>query len=182
MIINGKALVRVMKEAKKYGGYRVYMDGAYTVIRGGAWMVRCVTKSLPPTVFGQVAADLMQWPENGECWYVRKGEAQKELSADTEELLKGMDTATGVPLRRTPLTLYCQELWQTLPGMEIVAFDPELTNICTEMKPEYITKADGGNAARWIGCVSSVWVCPISRESTRELQVAHLEELAWVEE
>lgn len=181
MIIDGKALVRALKSAKKNGGYRVYVDGAYTVIYTGFWVVQCVTKRLPPNVFGRLAEDLMQWPESGECWYVTKKEVQKELADETQGILERLTKAIGKPLRRTPLTLRGWELWQTYPAMEIVAFDPELTAICTEKKPEYIATVDGERAARWIGGVSNVWAFPLERDMMNEQQRMHLEQLQWVE-
>lgn len=180
MIINGKAMVRAMKSAKKNGGYRVYVDGPYTVVYTGFWMVRCVTKRLPPNVFGRLAEDLMQWPESGECWHVTKGEVQKELANDTLGILDRLTTAKGTPLRRTPLDIKGWELWQTLPGMEIVAFDPALTALSTEWKPEYITTELNEKAARWIGGASAVWAFPVARELVADRDLRHLEQLQWV--
>lgn len=182
MILNGKALVRAMKEAKKHGGYRVFVDGAYTVIYCWHWGVRCLTKQLPPNVFGKVAEDLMQWPESGECWFVTRKEVQKELSDTTEDILKRLAEAGGMPLRKTPLDLKGWELWQTIPGMKIVAFDPALTALCTEYKPEYITTTENENVARWLGCVSTVWAFPLSDGMISEQQLRHLEQLQWAEE
>lgn len=182
MIINGKALVKALKEAKKYGGYRVYVDGACTVVYTGYWAVRCVTKRMPPNVFGRLAEDLMQWPENGECWYVTKGEAQKELTVNTLEIMGRLMRANGTPLRRTPLDIKGWELWQTTRELEMVAFDPALTALCTEQKPEYITTDAGEKVARWMGGVSTVWAFPLGEGLINGQALRFLEQMQWVEE
>lgn len=79
MVINEKALTRLMKEAYKASGYTVAMGqlesgGTYLLIATQLWAVEIERKNVPGSVIGLIAEHLKDIPTIGEAFQVKKGE------------------------------------------------------------------------------------------------------------
>lgn len=183
MIINEKALIRAMKEAKKAGGYHCHVEDKKTVLHSGGWYVRCLTAMLPRKVLALLVEHMGELPQNGDTWYIAKGEAQKEIGDIMATMTERLEKALYLgELRKTPLTYNGIELWQNCDSTDILGFAPALTGLSVVTEPEIRKTANDLLVMVNSGEVSAVYVAPVAFGPDKTAAMSHLEGMVWVTE
>lgn len=95
MIVNEKGLVKAMKEAYRYGGYKVAAIGMesnpYLMINNGFWAVEIELENMPRKALGLIAEHVGKIPAIGEAYQVKKGEVQTVIYATAVSPIQDLD-------------------------------------------------------------------------------------------
>ena len=106
MIINDKALVKMMNFAKKNGGYRIAMtkgDPAWIYIAGRNWYVGVRWDKLSAKVIGILTEHLGKYINPGDAWHILKKGFQEEYYEDVTEPIFDLNTTARAVMRNDPL-------------------------------------------------------------------------------
>lgn len=138
MIINEKALVRLMKAAQKCGGYRVAMTEGLTpwiYILGHGWTIGAQRDKLPRKVLALLVEHMGEMPYPGMASKILRDTVQEEFfevvtepifSANVDGQHNWLDSKMAI--RPTPLTWRATQVWQRGDG-KIFLVDPDLIDI-----------------------------------------------------
>lgn len=137
MIINEKGLVRAMKEAYRYGGYKVagigMEDNPYLMINNRFWAVEIEMENMPRKALGLLAEHVGKIPAIGEAYQVKKGEVQTVIYATAVSPIHDLDEQAmedDLPkVCETSLTWNGANIWQRADNMEIVLINPDFEDI-----------------------------------------------------
>ncbi|MBQ5642291.1 MAG: hypothetical protein IIV13_00845 [Bacteroidaceae bacterium] len=186
MIIDDKALMKLMKEAKKSFGYHVAVfrsagntKNIIIAADTGRWAVVMEQKNAPRKVLGLIVEHMGTLPSIGECYLVRKKDAQSEMP----EIVTGMlsDIAdTEKPqllIAGTPLYYGGYQLWQRTEDMRIFKVDPELCNLL--ILPTNEAKIIGNSMIKAEDLESRGYITVNHDEDSRNVWLEHLSQIEW---
>lgn len=159
MVINEKALLSLMREAYKSGGYTVAVNDYRHIIIGGTWAVEINSDNMPRDVIGLLAVHMGYLPEADSAYKITKTkEGPNVQSMIYEEAIKpieAMDSNTvAVGVTKTALTLDGSNVWQQNIGLAVHLVSPDLEALIRKKDEVKLL----GNAFRAWGEISRVWV------------------------
>lgn len=138
MIINDKALVRLMKYAQKNGGYRIAMtkgDPEWIYIAGPDWYVGAQLDKLPPKVLGELVTQLKGLLHPGQACQIFKKTIQDEYFDsvtipifELDEARKTMQKNDQVRVTPTPMDWRDRRVCRREDG-EILLLNPLILDV-----------------------------------------------------
>lgn len=143
MIINDKALAKLMNHAKKNGGYRVAMtkgEPAWIYITYRNWYVGAQWDKLSAKIKGILAEHLGQYIQPGEAWHILKKSFQEEFYENVIEHIFELNTAVktaGTKLsypmvKPTPIMWRDTLVYRKTDG-ELLLMDPALMDMAAQL-------------------------------------------------
>ena len=132
-MLDEKGVVAALKEAWRKSGYRfVYSNGILSV-RAEGWGIQGALENVPAKVLGLIAEHFGSFPEDGDAFELKKGAAEQSVMYDQEagywEGIRQLLDADKTPMRQTPLTYNCYEIWQEQRELRTRPVDPGKTRI-----------------------------------------------------
>lgn len=167
--MNDKALVRLMKEAYKGGGVKVwraewdYQD--LLLISTGYWAMAMPMDQTPGKVLGLLGEWLRRMPLIGEAYLLRhKAEPERlEVQHDTMPRLLGQkdELAFSVDLKPTSFFVGSAQALQRRDNRQMIFFTSELLELAEGMLHTGAAREDG-LLAMWYHPDRdiTVWICP----------------------
>lgn len=141
MIINDKALVKLMNFAKKNGGYRFAMtegDPAWIYITAPGWYVGIQMDKVSGKVLGTLTEHLKRSPKPGDACLILKKTVQDEYYDVITEPIFSMDEAgrtsqknNEMRVRPTPMIWRDDQVCQRGDG-EILLMDPAIMELVVQ--------------------------------------------------
>lgn len=167
--MNDKALVRLMKEAYKGGGVKVwrtewrYID--LLVISTGFWAMAMPMEQAPGKVLGLLGEWLRRLPLIGEAYLLRSKLEPEPLAPTVEvmmELLDGTDEGRfAVDLKPTPFYVGDKRALQRRDNRQMLFFTAELLELADGFLHTGAALEDGGLAQwRQADADVKVWIWP----------------------
>lgn len=185
MIIDDKALIKRMKEAKKSFGYHVAVSrgvgnkNIIIVADNKRWAVVMEQKNAPRKVLGLIAEHMGMLPDPGESYLVRKKDAQLEMSEIVSGML-GNITDTEKPqlmIAGTPLYYGGYQLWQRKEDLRIFKVNPELSDLL--ILPTNEAKIIGNSMIKAEDLESRGYIAVNNDEDSRNVWLEHLSQIEW---
>lgn len=185
MIIDDKALMRLMKEAKKSFGYHIAVRGTgntkniIIATDTGHWAVVMQQKNAPRKVLGLIAEHMGMLPDPGESYLVRKKDAQLEMSEIVSGML-GNITDTEKPqlmIAGTPLYYGGYQLWQRKEDLRIFKVNPELSDLL--ILPTNEAKIIGNSMIKAEDLESRGYIAVNNDEDSHNVWLEHLSQIEW---
>lgn len=186
MIIEDKALMKLMKEAKKSFGYHVAVrrgagntKNIIIAADTGRWAVVMEQKNAPRKVLGLIAEHMGMLPDPGESYLVRKKDAQSEMSEIVTGMLSDI-TDTDKPqllIAGTPLYYGGYQLWQRQEDLRIFKVDPELADLL--ILPTNEAKIIGNSMIKAEDLESRGYIAVDNDEDNRNVWLEHLSQIEW---
>lgn len=188
MVINGKALVREMKEAFKRNGYTVICDPrGTTVICCGFWAVEIDNADVPRQALSLMALHMGFLPEEGDAYKIIKGKDEPIVQTqiyesavapiralDTEAVL---DTTSASVMEKTILTYDGCNVWQNASeDKSVLLVNPALEGIMARKRDSIVHRA--GNALCLKGEVSKAYIMRVDCDKQKP-QMDHLADIRW---
>ncbi len=141
MVIREKALLGLMKEAYKTGGYTIAVNNFRHIIIGGTWAVEIDSKNLPRDAIGLLAVHMGYLPVSGEAYKITKTKGgpyvQNMIYEDAMAIVESM---TGCPvavhITKTTLTLEGCNVWQQNIGTAVHLIRPDLEDLFRKKEDE----------------------------------------------
>ena len=186
MIIDDKALMKLMKEAKKSFGYHVAVSRSagntkniIIAADNKRWAVVMEPKNAPRKVLGLIVEHMGTLPAPGECYFVRKKDAQLEMSEIVTDMLSDI-TDTDKPLLQiagTHLHYGAYQLWQRKEDMRIFKVDPELSDLL--ILPTNEAKIIGNSMIKAEDLESRGYIAVDNDKDAHNVQMEHLSQIEW---
>ena len=166
MIINEKALLRLMKACQKSGGYWVAMtegSPAWIYIHGTNWYVGVQRDKLPRKALALLVEHMGEMPYPGVACKILKDVVQDEFYELVTEPIFSMNadgrnnwTNPKMHLRPTPLTWRETKVWQRGDG-KILLMNPDLMDLAIHF---YTYPTAAGSAIFFDGGIEQVYIVP----------------------
>lgn len=141
MIINDKALVKMMNFAKKNGGYRIAMtkgEPAWIYLAGHNWYVGVQWDKLSAKVKGIMTEHLGKYIQPGDAWHILKKGFQEEYYEDVTEPIFDLNTSAkavmkneSLRVRPTPIMWREDMLYRREDG-KLLLLDPALMDMAVQ--------------------------------------------------
>lgn len=125
MAINEKKLLASLRAAYKDHGYQVRKYGGYLELRTTGYTLQILEQYVPRKLLGLLVEHIGKLPEG--AWECRKGEPASELNIDAAG--DPITARTGVPGRRTPLTLNGFPVWQREEDLGCLLIDGDNSDV-----------------------------------------------------
>ena len=187
MIIEDKALMKLMKEAKKSFGYHVAVSRStgstkniIIMADNKHWAVVMEQKNAPRKVLGMIVEHMGTLPDPGQCYFVRKKDAQLEMSEIVTDMLSDI-TDTDKPLlliAGTPLYYGGYQLWQRKEDLRIFKVDPELADLL--ILPTNEAKIIGNSMIKAEDLESGGYIAVNNDKDSRNVWLEHLSQIEWI--
>lgn len=141
MIINDKALVKLMNHAKKNGGYQIAMtkgEPSWIYITGRNWYVGAQWDKLSAKIKGILTEHLGQYIQPGDAWHILKKGFQEDYYEDVTEPIFEMNTMARAMLKKeerwvrpTPITWRDKLMYRRGDG-KLLLLDPALIDMAVQ--------------------------------------------------
>lgn len=132
-MLDEKGAAAAMKAAWRLDGYHFVLSNGILSVRGTGWGFQGALENIPVKCLGLIAEHFGIFPEDGDCFKLRKDEAKQSVMYDQEagywEGIRKLLDADKTPMRQTPLTYNCYEIWQEQKELRTRPVDPGKTRI-----------------------------------------------------
>lgn len=184
MILNGKTLVRLMKERWKDDGYTVAAfsnSRDWLGLDGTGWVAVAERSMMPRMAMAAIVEHAGDLPKAGEEWLLQKGagtqiQNYEIVMEQIEELLEYSDESKLDRMHRTILTMGSYRLWQNTKDLSIWKMQPEKTNIAAAPENKIVA---AGQYLCMRGSVSAAFVLHAPVDKGEKEQIEYLEQMQW---
>ena len=132
-MLDEKRTAAAMKEAWRKGGYRFVLSSGILSVRAEGWGFQGKLENIPNKVLGLITEHFGFFPEDGDCFELKKDEAEQSVMYDQEaswwEQIRGLFDEDHAAMLQTPLLLSGFEIWQEQRGLKTQMIDPDRTRI-----------------------------------------------------
>ena len=132
-MLDEKGTAAAMKAAWRKGGYRFVLSGGILSVRAESWGFQGALENIPNKALGLLAEHFGCFPEDGDCFEIKKDEAEQSVMYDQEaswwEQQRALFDEEHDAMLQTPLLLNGYEIWQEQRGLKTQLVDPDRTRI-----------------------------------------------------
>lgn len=132
-MLSEKGAAGALKEAYRKAGYRFVLSGGILSVRAEGWGFQGSLQNIPAKVLGLIAEHFGAFPEDGDCYELRKDQAEQSVMLDQEaswwEQIRLLLDGDCAGMQQTPLLLNGFEIWQEQRQLKTRMVDPGRTRI-----------------------------------------------------
>lgn len=183
MILSEKGLTKAMKDSFSAGGYQVLIKSDQTVLEGGTWMIRCVTRSFPADAMALIVKHLGTLPETDACYKICKNGTQRAMADMMMDSLRNMEAGAplfGDRIKKTPLTWKSADIWQREKDLGLIRMNPAITDIVAGMAIEDAVCSNDGRYIGVYGGQSAAYIYGNITHDDDQKIMQHLSGIQWI--
>ena len=144
MVVNEKALIRLMKKDYRGSGYRAAKtlsredETEVLELEGADWSCQISWENIPNAVLGVIAVHLKTIPQMGECFVARRDDVHMSGTGWLEGMPEIKEDEKQVTVHRTPIVYDGHSCWQKYGNNGIVMVPVETDELLLDFGREPI--------------------------------------------
>ena len=146
-MLDEKGTAAAMKAAWRKRGYRFVLSSGILSVRAEGWGFQGSLENIPNKVLGLIAEHFGCFPEDGDCFELKKDEAEQSVMYDQEaswwEQQRALFDEEHAAMLQTPLLLNGYEIWQEQRELKTRLVDPLKTQIIENARRQDAKIAEG---------------------------------------